>query len=53
MRPDGEQLARITELVDAGKLAPVIDTIYPFADAMRALAHVEGGRSVGKVVIAF
>jgi NADPH:quinone reductase-like Zn-dependent oxidoreductase len=52
MRADGSQLREITRLVDAGVIRPVIDKIYPFAATNEALAHVEGGRAKGKVVVA-
>jgi NADPH:quinone reductase-like Zn-dependent oxidoreductase len=51
MRASGAQLGEITKLVDAGVLRPIVEQTYPFADAPQALAHVEGGRSKGKVVI--
>jgi NADPH:quinone reductase-like Zn-dependent oxidoreductase len=52
MRASGSQLREITRLVDAGAIRPVIDRIYPFASTNDALAHVEGGRAKGKVVVA-
>ena len=51
MGASGAQLGEITKLIDAGALRPVVDRTYPFAEAPQALAHVEGGRSKGKVVI--
>lgn len=51
MRAQGDQLQEITKLVEAGVIEPVIDTVYPFAEAPKALEHVESGRSTGKVVI--
>lgn len=51
MRPSGAQLEEITKLIDSGKVRPILDRTYPFAEALQALAHVEGGRSKGKVVI--
>ncbi len=51
MRADGPQLREITRLVDAGAIRPVIDKVYPFAATNEALAHVEGGRAKGKVVV--
>ena len=51
MHPDGEQLRRITTLVEAGTIQPVIDRVFPFAQTADALAHVETGRAKGKVVI--
>lgn len=51
MRGDAEQLGEITKLIDAGDLRPIVDRTYPFDDTPQALAHVEGGRAKGKVVI--
>lgn len=51
MRAEGSQLREITQLVDAGAIRPVIDKVYPFASTNEALAHVEGGRTKGKVVV--
>ena len=51
MRASGPQLEAITRLIDAGTLRPIVDRTYPFDQAPEALAHVEGGRAKGKVVI--
>jgi NADPH:quinone reductase-like Zn-dependent oxidoreductase len=51
MRASGEQLSKITELIEAGTLRPVIDRVFPFAATNEALAYVEAGRSKGKVVV--
>ena len=51
MRASGAQLDEITKLIDTGVLRPIIDKTYPFDEAPQALAHVEGGRAKGKVVI--
>ncbi len=51
MRADGSQLSEITRLVDVGAIRPVIDKVYPFVSTNEALAHVEGGRAKGKVVV--
>jgi len=37
-------------LVEAGKLTPVVDRIYPLAEAGDAVAYVHEGRARGKVV---
>ncbi|MEJ1089851.1 NAD(P)-dependent alcohol dehydrogenase [Microbacterium sp. Mu-80] len=44
-------LAQLLELVAAGRLEPVIEREYAFADAGAALAHLESGHTVGKVVV--
>jgi len=51
MRADGEQLAKLVELVDAGSLKPLIDKRFPLKQAAAALAQVEAGHTVGKVLI--
>ena len=51
MRASGAQLGEITKLIDSGVVRPVVEETYPFDEATQALAHVEGGRTKGKVVI--
>ncbi|MHA4739112.1 NADP-dependent oxidoreductase [Dyadobacter sp. MSC1_007] len=51
MRAQGSQLGKITELINAGIIRPVMDKIFPFDEANEALAYVESGRAKGKVVI--
>jgi NADPH:quinone reductase-like Zn-dependent oxidoreductase len=51
MRADGEQLGKITSLIEAGAIRPVVDRVFPFEATNEALAYVETGRSKGKVVV--
>jgi NADPH:quinone reductase-like Zn-dependent oxidoreductase len=51
MRAEGEQLSRITSLIESGIIRPVIDRVFPFEATNAALAYVETGRSKGKVVV--
>jgi NADPH:quinone reductase-like Zn-dependent oxidoreductase len=51
MRASGAQLDEITKLIETNVLRPILDRAYPFDEAPQALAHVEGGRTKGKVVI--
>jgi alcohol dehydrogenase len=51
MRADGGQLAQIARLIDAGKIRPVVDKVFPFDQTEKALAYVETGRAKGKVVV--
>jgi NADPH:quinone reductase-like Zn-dependent oxidoreductase len=51
MRAEGQQLAQIAKLIDAGVIRPVVDKVFPFAQTAEALAHVETGRARGKVVV--
>jgi NADPH:quinone reductase-like Zn-dependent oxidoreductase len=51
MRPDGEQLANIANLVDTGVIRTVIDQEFAFSDTPAALDRSASGRARGKVVI--
>lgn len=51
MLPDGKILEKIGALVEAGAIRPVVDKIYPFAQANEAIGHVEAGHARGKVVV--
>jgi NADPH:quinone reductase-like Zn-dependent oxidoreductase len=47
----GTDLGKLGDLMQAGKLTPVIDRTYKLADTFEALRYVEAGHSRGKVVI--
>jgi NADPH:quinone reductase-like Zn-dependent oxidoreductase len=51
VRPDGRQLAKIGELLEASDIHPVIDKVFPFLQAKEGLAYLETGRAKGKVVV--
>ncbi|MNF18601.1 hypothetical protein D3C80_2227830 [compost metagenome] len=51
MRASGVQLQKITSLIEAGVIKPVIDRSFPFESTAEALRYVEQGRSKGKVTI--
>lgn len=51
VRPDGRQLAQIGALLEASRIRPVIDRIFPFEQAKEGLAYLEKGRAKGKVVV--
>ena len=46
-----EDVAFLGELIEAGKLAPVIDRRYPLREVPQALRYLETGKARGKVVI--
>jgi NADPH:quinone reductase-like Zn-dependent oxidoreductase len=52
-----EDLAPLKELMEAGKVTPVIERTYPLSEAAQAISHVgaghdrRGGRTRGKVDI--
>jgi NADPH:quinone reductase-like Zn-dependent oxidoreductase len=52
MTANGAQLGKITSLIEAGAIRPVIDRVVPFEKTNEALDYVETGRAKGKVVIA-
>lgn len=49
--PNGEDLAVVTELIEAGKVTPIIDRTYPLSEVPEAIRHLEEGHTQGKVVI--
>ena len=51
VRPDGEQLKNIGDLLEAGRIRPVIDKVFPFEQAGEALEYLALGRAKGKVVV--
>jgi NADPH:quinone reductase-like Zn-dependent oxidoreductase len=46
-----EDVARLTELVAAGQLRPVIDRRFPLDEVVEALRYVDEGRATGKVIV--
>lgn len=48
---DGAQLGEIAKLCEEGVFRPVIDEVFPMDDVAAAHAHVETGRTRGKVVL--
>jgi NADPH:quinone reductase-like Zn-dependent oxidoreductase len=49
--PNHEDLLVLKELVESGKVAPVIDRTYPLAEVPEAIRYLEEGHARGKVVI--
>ena len=50
-RPNKQDLAFIKELLEAGKVKPVIDRCYPLSEVADAIRYLEEGHAQGKVVI--
>jgi NADPH:quinone reductase-like Zn-dependent oxidoreductase len=46
-----ERLRALTELIESGKLTPVIDRTYPLAEAPDAVRYLADGHPRGKIVI--
>jgi NADPH:quinone reductase-like Zn-dependent oxidoreductase len=51
VEPDGEQLAEISRLVDAGTLRPAVDSTYPLASFREAFDRTMTSGKRGKVVL--
>lgn len=51
MKPSGEQLRIIASFIETGKIKPIIDRVFPFEDAQKAMEYTESGRAKGKVIL--
>ena len=51
VHPDGRQLSEVGALLDAGRIKPVIDKVFPFDQSKEAPAYLAEGRAKGKVVV--
>jgi len=47
----GEDLVALAQLIEAGKVTPVIDRTYPLSETAAALGYYGQGHTRGKVVI--
>jgi len=50
-KPNNKDLVFMKELLEAGKVVPVIDRRYPLSEVAEALRYLEEGHAQGKVVI--
>jgi NADPH:quinone reductase-like Zn-dependent oxidoreductase len=51
VEPSREQLIQIGKLIDAGQVKPIIDTVFPFAQAREAYKQGTKGHTRGKIVL--
>ncbi|EFS16463.1 MULTISPECIES: NADP-dependent oxidoreductase [Staphylococcus] len=51
MHPSGQQLREITELIEVGKIKPIIGKVYDFKETQKALEYSESGRAKGKIIV--
>jgi NADPH:quinone reductase-like Zn-dependent oxidoreductase len=51
-RETPELLEALSELIEAGKVTPVIDRVYPLGQAAEAIRYLAQGHVAGKVVLA-
>lgn len=51
VKPNKKDLVFMKDLLDTGKVVPVIDSCYPLAEIAEAIRYLEQGHARGKVVI--
>ena len=51
VKPNKKDLVFMKELLESGKVVPVIDGRYPLSETAEAIRHLEEGHAQGKVVI--
>jgi len=51
VEPNKKDLVFVKELIEAGKISPVIDRAYSLNEVPEAIRYLETGRARGKVVI--
>jgi NADPH:quinone reductase-like Zn-dependent oxidoreductase len=49
--PKLEDLVVLKELIESGKVTPIIDRTYPLSETPEAVGRVGGGHARGKVAI--
>jgi NADPH:quinone reductase-like Zn-dependent oxidoreductase len=49
--PSGQDLARITALVEQGAIKPLVDKVYPLEEIAQAHRYSESGHARGKIVV--
>lgn len=47
----GDRLAVMKELIEAGRITPVVDRTFPMREVPAAMRYLESGRALGKVVV--
>lgn len=50
-RASKENLAALRDLVDSGKVTPVVERTYPLSEAARAIRHLEEEHARAKIVV--
>ncbi|MDG1482018.1 MAG: NADP-dependent oxidoreductase [Myxococcota bacterium] len=51
VQPSSDDLSRIAELIDAGSVRVIIDSVFPLSQARAAHAKSQTGRAKGKIVL--
>ncbi len=51
VKPSAAQLTQIAELIDAGHIKPIAESVLPLAEARRAHELSQSGHTQGKIVL--
>jgi NADPH:quinone reductase-like Zn-dependent oxidoreductase len=51
VKENARDLLFLNELIEAGKVKPVIDRTYPLGDAPDAVRYFESGRATGRIAL--
>ncbi|MFJ9462892.1 NADP-dependent oxidoreductase [Viridibacillus arvi] len=51
MKPNGDQLSIIANIIESGGITPVIDKVFSFEDTQKAMEYSELGRAKGKIIV--
>jgi NADPH:quinone reductase-like Zn-dependent oxidoreductase len=51
MQANGGQLRKLTSLIEAGTIRPIVDRVFPFEATNEALQYLQTGRAKGKVIV--
>ena len=51
VKDPGDRLAVLAELIETGKVAPVIDRTFPLSEVPEAMRYLESGQAQGKIVV--
>jgi NADPH:quinone reductase-like Zn-dependent oxidoreductase len=51
VKPDGNELAEITKLIETGKIKPVVSQVLPLTEAVKAMEQAETHHTRGKIVL--
>jgi NADPH:quinone reductase-like Zn-dependent oxidoreductase len=51
VKDPGDRLVVLTELIEAGKVTPVIDRTFPLSEVPEAIRYLESGQARGKIVV--
>ena len=50
--PKAEVMAELKDLLETGKLTPIIDRVFPLAEAGAAMRRLQDGDALGKIILA-